>query len=99
MTPSSQAGPDALVEEVVRGVRLRCFADRPRSVVEVLERSLERSGSDVLLVDPARGSTTTYDGFARLVEGAAATLLERGRRPGDRVAVLVRNGLEAAVAI
>jgi long-chain acyl-CoA synthetase len=97
--PSSQSGPDALVEEVVRGVRVRCFADRPRSVVEVLERSLERSGPDVLLVDPARGSTTTYDGFARLVEGAARTLLERGLQPGDRVAVLVRNGLEAAVAI
>ena len=99
MSPSSQAGPDALVEEVVRGVRVRCWADRPRSVVEVLERSLERSGSDVLLVDPARGSATTYDGFARLVEGAAATLLERGLQPGDRVAVLVRNGLEAAVVI
>ena len=83
----------------MRGVRVRCFADRPRSVVEVLERSLERSGTDVLLVDPARGSTTTYDGFARLVEGAAATLLERGLQPGERVAVLVRNGLEAAVVI
>ena len=99
MRPSSQAGPDALVEEVVRGVPVRCYADRPRSVVEVLERSLERSGPDVLLVDPARGSTTTYDGFARLVEGAAATLLDRGLEPGDRVAVVVRNGLEAAVAI
>jgi acyl-CoA synthetase (AMP-forming)/AMP-acid ligase II len=97
--PSVQAGPDALVEEVVRGVRVRCYADRPRSVVEVLERSLPRSGPDVLLVDPARGSTTTYDGFARLVEGAARTLLDRGLAPGDRVAVLVRNGLEAAVAI
>ena len=99
MRPSCQTGPDALVEEVVRGVRVRCYADRPRSVVEVLERSLERSASDVLLVDPARGSTTTYDGFARLVEGAARTLLDRGLAPGDRVAVLVRNGLEAAVAI
>ena len=99
MRPSSQAGPDALVEEVVRGVPVRCYADRPRSVVEVLERSLERSGPDVLLVDPARGSSTTYDGFARLVEGAAATLLDRGLEPGDRVAVVVRNGVAAAVAI
>ena len=99
MRPSAQSGPDALVEEVVRGVAVRCYADRPRSVVEVLERSLERSGGDVLLVDPARGSTTTYDGFARLVEGAGQALLDRGLEPGDRVAVLVRNGLEAAVAI
>ncbi len=97
--PSVQAGADALVEELVRGVPVRCYADRPRSVVEVLEGSLARSGSDVLLVDPARGGSTTYDGFAQLVEGAARTLLDRGLRPGDRVAVLVRNGLEAAVAI
>ena len=53
---------------------------------------------EVLLVDPAR-DRTTYAGFARLVEGAAATLRERGLQPGDRVAVLARNGLEAAVAI
>ena len=96
---SVQSGPDALVEEVVRGVPLRCYAERPHSVVQVLEDSLARSEGDVLLVDPGRGSTTTYGGFARLVEGAAQALLDRGLAPGDRVAVLVRNGLEAAVVI
>lgn len=96
---SAQSGPDALVEEVVRGVPLRCYAERPHSVVEVLEQSLSRSADDVLLVDPARGSTTTYGEFARLVEGAAQALLDRGLVPGDRVAVLARNGLEAAVVI
>ncbi len=99
MTASRQSGPDALVEEVVGGVPVRCYADRPTSVVQVLEQALARSAADVLLVDPALGTTTTYDGFARLVEGAAATLLARGLRTGDRVAVLARNGLEAAVAI
>jgi acyl-CoA synthetase (AMP-forming)/AMP-acid ligase II len=96
---SRQSGPDELVEELVRGVAVRCYARRPRSVVEVLEQALARSAGDVLLVDPARGSHTTYDGFARLVEGAAEALRERGVGPGERVAVLVRNGLEAAVAI
>ena len=99
MRPSLQSGPDALVEEVVAGVPLRCYADRPHSVVQVLQDALASSADDVLLVDPARQSTTTYAGFARLVEGAAATLRERGLRPGDRVAVLARNGLEAAVVI
>ena len=99
MSASRQSGPDALVEELVRGVPVRCYAERPRSVVEVLEQALARSADAVLLVDPARGSTTTYDGFARLVEGAAQALLSRGLAPGDRVAVLARNGLEAAVAI
>jgi acyl-CoA synthetase (AMP-forming)/AMP-acid ligase II len=96
---SRQSGPDALVEEVVGGVPLRCYADRPHSVVQVLEQSLVEGPDDVLLIDPALGTTTTYEGFARLVEGAATTLRGRGLRTGDRVAVLVRNGLEAAVAI
>lgn len=93
-----QCGPDALVDEVVRGVPVRCYAVRPRSIVQVLHDALATSADDVLLVDPALDRTTSYDGFAQLVEGAAHTL-SRGRQPGDRVAVLARNGLEAAVAI
>ena len=72
---SCQAGPDALVEEVVRGVPVRCYAGRPHSVVEVLERALEHSSDDVLLIDVAAGTTTTYVAVARLVEGAAQALL------------------------
>jgi acyl-CoA synthetase (AMP-forming)/AMP-acid ligase II len=88
-----------LVERVVRGVAVRCYAERPTSLVDLLEQALARSADDVLLVDPALDRTVTYAGFAALVEGAAATLLARGLVPGDRVAVLVRNGLEAAVAL
>ena len=61
---------------------VRCYADRPHSVVEVLEQSLARSGDDVLLVDPARGVTTSYDGFAHgplPVDDAADVLLARER--------------------
>ena len=100
MVPDSgQSGPDTMVQELVRGVPQRCYAERPHSVVQVLEQSLSACAGRVLLVDPARDSVTTYDGFARLVEGAAASLLSRGLQPGDRVAILARNGLEAAVAI
>ena len=88
-----------LVEERVRGVPVRCYADRPHSIVEILEGRLATSGDAVLLIDPALATQVTYDGFARLVEGAAAALLARGLQPGDRVAVLLRNGLAAAVAI
>ena len=99
MRPSRQSGPDDLVEELVRGVPMRCYAERPSSVVQVLDQALARSADDLLLVDPALGTSTTYGGFARLVEGAAQSLTASGLAPGDRVAVLVRNGLEAAVAI
>lgn len=96
---SRQLGPDALVREVVRGVEQVCLATRPRSLVHLLEQAREASAASVLLIDPARGSTTTYEQFAQLVEGGARQLLARGLQPGDRVALLVRNGLEAAVAL
>ena len=96
---SRQSGADVLVEEVVRGVPVRCYAQRPTSLVDLLEQALTRSADDVLLVDPALDRTVTYAQFADLVEGAAATLLGRGLAAGDRVAVLARNGLEAAVAL
>ena len=84
---SQQAGPDALVDEDVRGVRQRCYADRPRDLVGLLEDALARSGPDVLLVDPTLGTTTTYDGFAAAVEGAAQALLSYGLVP-DRKSVV-----------
>lgn len=74
-----------------RGLALR---DAPGSLDEVLETALARWPDAVLLVDPALGRTVTYREFAELVEGAAADL-----PAGERVALLVRNGLEAAVAI
>ncbi|MBC7678478.1 MAG: hypothetical protein H7233_05760, partial [Pseudorhodobacter sp.] len=58
---SMQSGPDALVTEVVRGVPVRCWADRPRTLVGLLDAALAVSADDILLVDPARGTTTTYD--------------------------------------
>jgi acyl-CoA synthetase (AMP-forming)/AMP-acid ligase II len=96
---SARTGGDALVDDVVRGVAVRCYATRTTSLVDLLDQALTASSSDVLLVDPALGRTVTYAQFAALVEGAAATLVDRGLSDGDRVAVLVRNGLEAAVAI
>jgi acyl-CoA synthetase (AMP-forming)/AMP-acid ligase II len=96
---SLQQGADALVEQVVRGVPVRCYRTRTTSLVDLLQQALPASADDVLLVDPALGRTVTYAQFAALVEGAAAELADRGCTPGDRVAVLVRNGLEAAVAI
>ena len=96
---STQSGPDDLVEEVLRGVHVRCYRTRATSLVDLLEQALPAFADDVLLVDPALSRNVTYAGFAALVEGAAAELRNRGCRPGDRVAVLVRNGLEAAVAL
>jgi long-chain acyl-CoA synthetase len=88
-----------VVAELVRGAAVRCYRNRPGSVVEVLDAGVRHWPGSVLLVDPARGTTTTYDGFARLVEGAARGLRARGLREGDRVALRARNGLGAALLI
>lgn len=79
------------VVQTPRGLSLR---DRPGSIVEVLEHALRRHPESDLLLDPAREQSVTYREFAELVEGAA-----EGMAPGERVATMARNGLEAAVAI
>ena len=98
MRSAEQAGPDDLVVEQVRGVPVRCYAQRPHSIVALLQDALDLHAEKLLLVDPALGTSTTYAEFAELVEGAAAALSSRCA-PGERVAVLTRNGLEAALAI
>ena len=72
---------------------------RPTSIIDILGTASGAWPARVLLVDPALDRTVTYAQFADLVEGAADQLLGRGLSPGDRVAVLARNGLESAVAI
>lgn len=93
------AGRLAVVHEVVGGQPVRCLADRPGSVVEILDCALPGWAAEVLLVDPVRNQTLTYGQFADHVEGAAAALTALGLEAGDRIAVLARNGVEAAVAI
>lgn len=72
---------------------------RPTSIVEILDTASKTWPDRVLLVDPALDRTATYAQFADLVEGAAAQLQGWGLGPGDRVALLARNGLESAIAI
>ena len=88
---------DGLVLEPWLGTFVRCYPDRPRTIVELLARALERFPDRCCLVTPE--ATVTHRQFAELVEGAAARLTELGCREGDRVAVCLRNGLDIAVAI
>ncbi len=82
------------VRQVVHGREVLGLDEHPTSAVQVLQDALPRWGDRVLLIDPALDRSVTYAEFAALVEGAA---LPAGR--GERLAVLARNGLEAAVAI
>ncbi|MGI9093582.1 MAG: class I adenylate-forming enzyme family protein [Mycobacteriales bacterium] len=70
----------------------------PATIIGNLGRGRRLFGERPLLVTGG-GQTTTYAEFAELVEGAAAHLAAEGMRPGDRLAVCARNGLDIAVAI
>jgi acyl-CoA synthetase (AMP-forming)/AMP-acid ligase II len=72
--------------------------DAAPTIVENLARGRRRFADRPLLEAPY-GTVTTYGVFAELVEGAAERLASEGLRPGDRLALAARNGLDAAVAI
>jgi long-chain acyl-CoA synthetase len=89
--------PDGLVLEPWLGTVVRCYADRVPTLVHALDRAASRFPERTAL-ETAEG-TVTYGELAELVEGAAERLAEEGLRPGDRLAVCLRNGLDIVVAI
>lgn len=88
---------DGLILERWLGTLVRCYPDRPRTLIELLDRAVSRYPDRCCLVTPE--GTVTYREFAELVEGAATRLISGGIRGGERVAVCLRNGLDIAVAI
>ena len=76
---------------------VRCYPDRVRTIVEALDRAVQRFPDTVALETPE--GDVTYAELAELVEGASERLLEEGLVPGDRFAVALRNGLDIVVAI
>ena len=67
------------------------------SLPEMLERSaLARPGHRALVFDDEQ---RTYRELAERTDRLAAALAERGIRPGDRVALLMHNGIEIVEAI
>jgi long-chain acyl-CoA synthetase len=71
---------------------VQCFAQRSRSVYELLGSAAERFPDHVALV--FEGQRWTYRDLERKVERAAQSLIDLGVRRGDRVALLISNRLE-----
>ena len=86
-----------LVERGWLGTTVRAYPSDVPTIVHNLALGRARFGSSTLLESPE--GTVSYAEFAELVEGAVARLTDEGLRPGDRLAVLLRNGLDIAVAI
>jgi long-chain acyl-CoA synthetase len=68
-----------------------------RTLDDDLRASAARSGDRTALV--AQGRRLTYAELDRAVDGFAAGLYDLGVRRGDRVAVVLPNGVETAIAI
>ena len=85
--------PFELTEEEVLGERVRVFANRARSLRDVLLRGREFANAEYLLFrDGDRDRRYTFGDHEKLVASAAAALSDRfGVGPGDRVAILAAN--------
>jgi long-chain acyl-CoA synthetase len=85
--------PFELTEEEVLGERVRVFANRARSLRDVLLRGREFADAEYLVFrDGDRDRRYTFGEHEKLVASAAAALSDRfGVGPGDRVAILAAN--------
>ena len=85
--------PFELTEEEVLGERVRVFANRARSLRDVLLRGREFANAEYLVFrDGDRDRRYTFGDHEKLVASAAAALSDRfGVGPGDRVAILAAN--------
>jgi long-chain acyl-CoA synthetase len=84
-----------IVVEQVRGVPMRVFAQRPRSLVEVAALVRTRPASEYLVCGDRRVTDHELLDDAGTV---AANLRDRGLSRGDRVAILAGNSIEWATA-
>ncbi|MGE0714790.1 MAG: class I adenylate-forming enzyme family protein [Alphaproteobacteria bacterium] len=82
--------PEAVVEERHYGRTLRCFADRPRSLHQLLADAVGRApGREAVVAEDGRATWADLD---RMAGRVAANLARRGVARGTRVAMLLGNG-------
>ena len=85
--------PFETTTETVKGEVYEVFANRARSLRELLARSVEHGDRELFIWDDGR--RYTFVEHERLVASAAAAMAERyGIGPGDRVALLGANSPE-----
>ncbi|MGB3053033.1 MAG: class I adenylate-forming enzyme family protein [Polyangiales bacterium] len=89
----SPGAPFELAEEEVLGERVRVFANRARSLRDVLLRGREFAGAEYMVFREAeRERRFTFEDHEKHVASAAAAFADRfGVGPGDRVAILAAN--------
>lgn len=75
---------------------LRCYAERPRSLQQMVDEAVQRAPDrDALVADGKRWS---WAALAERAERTAGGLHARGVRPGERVILLLGNGAPFVIA-
>jgi long-chain acyl-CoA synthetase len=87
-----------LVEETHHGWRVHCYPGRPPSVPALLDRAVQRFPDREAVVTPS--DRLSWTDFRAEVGRLAAGLHRRhGVKPGDRIAILLMNGLPFCLAV
>ena len=76
---------------------VRCFAERPASLCELVDQAVRRNGDGEALV--CGSERLTWKALAERIARVAAGLSSRGIRQGDRVALLLGNRIEFVLAL
>src|SRR3954467_14275302 len=87
--------PTEVVEETIRGVKLKVWKNQPPTLRAVAEMAKDHGAKDFLVYEDERA---TYDAFHRAVAAFAIELQAQGVVKGDRVSVIMRNVPEWVVA-
>jgi long-chain acyl-CoA synthetase len=94
---TAPGAPFELVTEMVRGLPMRIFKNREKSMREKVANAGLRGDTEFLVQGSRRIS---YGEFARLVWGTAAALRDdHGLRRGDRLAILSYNSPDWLIAL
>ena len=93
---TGSGSPFELSVEEVRGIPMRNFAARPRSLREVVARAAEHGEREFLVQG---GRRVPYAEFARLVWGTAAQLRRHGLARGERIGILAFNSIDYVISV
>ncbi len=91
----TEGSPFEMAEETIRGIKLRVWKNAPASLRDLFEMGRAHGDLDYLVFQDER---VTYEAHYRAVAKCAAALVERGVGKGDRVAIIMRNYPEWAIA-
>ena len=87
--------PAEIAEATIRGITLKTWKNQPATLRSVVDIARTHGDRVFLVYEDER---VTYDAFHRAVAAFAAELQDQGVVKGDRVAVIMRNVPEWAVA-